>query len=601
MDPQLDTTSGRSETLELSSVVSGVGSTAMRATLFGKPKPGKDFSTPSSPSQGKKAGILLFSTICLLMSAALDLHVAQENVIQQYYQEASQAFVRRDLARARELLVKILAMRADIPEVHSLLGAVCDRMGDPAQARKHFESATRLNPDDEDIRSNFASFLTKQGDLKEAIRLLESSPRQNPKNPELLIQLARLYYLSDQFEKAVSVSQRLEPLDPRINREFFLMLALALERLGNRDAAEQELKKLLQAFPTDNQALLELAKIYVAQRNGVKLVALLDSPTVRTAENAELHALFGEGLLISNDLDRAILEYERACDLDGDAEQYRFNLAALYFRKGQHERCLEALEKIPINKRNAETFNLFGSSYAKLGNSKRSREYYERAIGFPEADEKPYYNLGLLLIREFAYQEAIQTLNLGRRRFPDSVDLLLGLSVAHQLKGEYSFARETLKRLISLQPQSSDAYYYLAGSYLETGETIPAKANFDKAYEINPDDFRINYFLGWIAFNQGNTGEARRLLTRTVELKPNFAFGHHQLAKLYLQTSEFDKALSSCRKAVEADPDLAQAYYVLAQVNSRMGQTEEAQKQLAIYQAVKANIAEKEYRVFILP
>jgi tetratricopeptide (TPR) repeat protein len=533
--------------------------------------------------------------------SSLDLHVAQENVIQQYYQEASQAFVRRDLARARELLVKILAMRADIPEIHSLLGAVYDRMGDQAQARKHFELAIKLKPDDEDIRSNFASFLTKQGDLKEAIQLIESSTRHNPKNPELLIQLARLYYLSDQFEKAVSVSQQVESLDPRGNRELFLMLALSLERLGNRDAAEQKLQKLLQAFPTDNQALIELAKIYLAQRSGVKVVALLDSPTVRKSENAQLHALFGEGLLISNDLDRAISEYERACDLDGEAEQYRFNLAALYFRKGQHERCVEALEKIPINKRNAETFNLFGSAYAKLGNSQRSKECYERAIGFPEVDEKPYYNLGLLLIREFAYQEAIQTLNLGRKKFPDSVDLLLGLSVAHQLKGEYSFARDTLKRVISLQPQSSEAYYYLAGSYLETGETTSAKTNFDKAHDLNPDDFRINYFLGWIAFNEGKTEEARKFLTRTVELKPNFAFGHHQLAKLYLQTGELDKALSSCRKAVESDPGLAQVYYVLAQVNSRMGQTEEAQKQLAIYQAVKANTADKEYRVFILP
>ena len=60
MDPQLDTTSGRSETLELSSVVSGVSSTAMRANLFGEPKPGKYFTTPSSPSQRRKAGILLF-------------------------------------------------------------------------------------------------------------------------------------------------------------------------------------------------------------------------------------------------------------------------------------------------------------------------------------------------------------------------------------------------------------------------------------------------------------------------------------------------------------------------------------------------------------
>jgi Flp pilus assembly protein TadD len=125
----------------------------MRATLFGEPKLGKDSSTPSSLSQRRKVGILLFSTIFLLVSAALDLHLAQENVIQQYYQEASQAFVRRDLARARELLVKILAMRADIPEIHSLLGAVYDRMGDPAQARKYFESAIKLNPDDEDIRS----------------------------------------------------------------------------------------------------------------------------------------------------------------------------------------------------------------------------------------------------------------------------------------------------------------------------------------------------------------------------------------------------------------------------------------------------------------
>ncbi|MSO22371.1 MAG: tetratricopeptide repeat protein [Acidobacteria bacterium] len=572
----------------------------MRATLFGEPKSGKDSSTPSSPSQRRKAGILLFSTICLLVSS-LDLHVAQENVIQRYYQEASQAFVRSDLARARELLVKILAMRADIPEIHSLLGAVYDRMGDQSQARKHFESAIKLKPDDPEIQSNVAMFLTKQGDVKGAIQLLERSLQSNAKDPELLLQVGRLYYLSDQFQKAVLALQRVEAIDPQRSKEFYLILALAFERLGKRDAAEEKLQRLLQISPNDNQALLELGKLYLTQGNSVKVVALLDSQAVRSSGDAQLHALFGEGLMASNDLERAISEYERACDLDNKAEQYRFNLAAVYFRNGQHARCIEAIERIPVEKRNAEILNLLASAYAKLGDSRKSREIYERAIGFSSTDEKPYYNLGLLLIREFAYQEAIETLNQATEKFPDSGDLLLALSAAHQLKGEYSMARKVIGRVIHLQPQSSEAHYYLAGSYLETGDTTAAKAAFDRAHELNPNDYRINYFLGWIAVKAGRIEEGSQFLTRSVELKPTFAFGHHQLARVYLQTGEFDKALGACHKAVEADPGLAQAYYVLAQVNSRMGRTEEAQKQLAIYQRVKATTADKEYRVFILP
>src|SRR5207247_29702 len=155
----------------------------------------------------------------------------QQHLIERYYRDAQIAFQQGNARHARDLLAKILELRNDIPEVHNLLAAASDRLGDSASAQKHFELALGLNPDYVEARENLALYWIHRGDLAQAAAHLERAAKLKPGDERLLAQLGRLYLLLDRFEASVAALERLGPASPLRNREYALTLARALERL----------------------------------------------------------------------------------------------------------------------------------------------------------------------------------------------------------------------------------------------------------------------------------------------------------------------------------------------------------------------------------
>jgi len=70
---------------------------------------------------------------------------------------------------AREKLERSLKQNPKDPDVHTSLGLLYDRTGDPKRADKHFKEALRLAPDKPDLINNYAIYLCKHGRVDEGV------------------------------------------------------------------------------------------------------------------------------------------------------------------------------------------------------------------------------------------------------------------------------------------------------------------------------------------------------------------------------------------------------------------------------------------------
>lgn len=72
-------------------------------------------------------------------------------------------------ALAKEKLERSLKQNPKDPDVHTSLGLLYDRTGDPKGADKHFREALRLAPDKPDVSNNYAIYLCKNGRVDEGV------------------------------------------------------------------------------------------------------------------------------------------------------------------------------------------------------------------------------------------------------------------------------------------------------------------------------------------------------------------------------------------------------------------------------------------------
>jgi type IV pilus assembly protein PilF len=75
---------------------------------------------------------------------------------------------------AKEKLERSLKQNPRDPDVHTSLGVLYDRTGEPKLADKHFREALRLAPDKPDLSNNYAIYLCKYGRVEDAVERFEN-------------------------------------------------------------------------------------------------------------------------------------------------------------------------------------------------------------------------------------------------------------------------------------------------------------------------------------------------------------------------------------------------------------------------------------------
>ena len=215
---------------------------------------------------------------------------------------------------------------------------------------------------------------------------------------------------------------------------------------------------------------------------------------------------------------------------------------------------------------------------------------YERAAEL-QPTEPHLFAWGAELLLHHALEPAIEVFTKGRRLFPQSIRLLLGLGAAKYAQGSREEAAQFFLEASDLAPTDPQPYIFL-GRLQTTANTVPPAwtERMKRFATLHPESATAHYLYAVAFIKQGvepeDSAAIESQLNTAIELDPHFGDAYLQLGILRLEHKDFPGAIAALQKAVENTPLPAEAHYRLADVYRRRGDTEKAHQEIALYKQI---------------
>ena len=366
--------------------------------------------------------------------------------------------------------------------------------------------------------------------------------------------------------------------------------------------------------------------VLVALATVHSLVSAL-SLAAQTAEVEKVREHFAQGdeAYRQQRLDDAIREFREVLRLSPSLAEAHAKLGVIFYSRGEYQEAADSFRKAVTHKpslRRAEA--LLGIALVRCGRLDEAVPLLEKSMRQPP-DRDLGKQAGLLLLEAFhKLGELDKALDIARELLsddPQDPDLLYhayrlhselgsravaeltkqaaGSARLHQVtaellesQGDHMRAVDQYRRAVLKDPSLPGIRRALAVALLNASPDGTARDQARRELEIeigaNPVDFHSIYELGEIEWSEGRFAEARERFARAIELQPEFVDALIALGKAATRQGDAKGALPHLEKAVRLDPDNEVARYRLSQAYRRLGREEDAVRELARFEALRA-------------
>jgi tetratricopeptide (TPR) repeat protein len=299
--------------------------------------------------------------------------------------------------------------------------------------------------------------------------------------------------------------------------------------------------------------------------------------------------------LQQGDVKAAIPHLRHAHAIDPAHYDNGYNFALALLEIGSIDEARGIVAHLLKVKETGELYNLLGDVEERAGNLNSAAEHFQRAAHM-DATEEHLFDWGNIHLRRRAGDNALTVFTAAVERYPASARIQIGLGIAQYSRGKYSEAVASFCRAVDLDPSDPRPYDFLGEIYGIAPELAPEVterlAGFVKAHPRHAMAHLYYALSLWRGERARSEPEDLRrietLLTRAVTLDPQLARGFLELGILMSDQERYAEAIEQLRRATTLQPGVAQAHYRLAQAYRRTGQSALAEKELEIFQKLKA-------------
>jgi tetratricopeptide (TPR) repeat protein len=353
-------------------------------------------------------------------------------------------------------------------------------------------------------------------------------------------------------------------------------------------------------------------------------IANVSAQTHPAPASVQDHLHRAEVFLKANDLDSARQEFEAVLALDPKNAEAHANLGVIAFSHRDCDTASKDFRKaLASDPSLAKTEALLGICEKKLGDPS-ARALLEKS--FPRLKDKQLRlqagmelaslyeqqgdpggtasvmqtlvnldpdNVDVLFMAQHVYSElADNTLNKLAMLAPGSARMQQVIAERLVNGADLKDAIEHYRQALQIDPRLTGAHFELGEAILETGRAdadteAQAQKEFETAVAVDGDTAKTECEFGDIALLQSKPDEAFAHYQRAFHTDPTEVQAQMGLAKLLLQEKP-EEAVKYLRMAVESDPLNGSAHYQLAQAYRRLQMSEEAQKEMRLFQEIKA-------------
>ncbi|MFN2501112.1 MAG: tetratricopeptide repeat protein [Pyrinomonadaceae bacterium] len=393
------------------------------------------------------------------------------------FNQAQNLHEKGDLRGAIALYEKSLKVLPEFPEAEYQRGIAYLALGSFSDAEKAFRRALAVRPDWGLAMVSLGSLLVDRNQLPEAETLLQGVLKLEPQNAPALAAMVDVRLRTGAKEQDLrQLLEMITALTGRANPTVALWTArAALERaLGSSGAARKSIESALSIDPNSVGALFQLADIAVVEGDtstANEIAARLEN---RPAIQQRLNLLRANIFASEGKLDEATKHLDLIKDVVPAATALRDQINL--FRTATPPDMEKALESNP---RNIAILGRLCAVFRK-DDPPKAIAYCRRASEAEPGNIAHAIGFGAALVQAKQYVAAVNLLKKLTVISSDNVSLRANLATAlFQLK-RYSEAKQEFRWLITAQPKSPAAYYFLGIVHDQLGEYIDAMANYQQ-------------------------------------------------------------------------------------------------------------------------
>jgi tetratricopeptide (TPR) repeat protein len=328
--------------------------------------------------------------------------------------------------------------------------------------------------------------------------------------------------------------------------------------------------------------------------------------------------------LKTNDAGSAAREFDAVLALDPKNAEANANLGVMAFVQRDYQKASQYLgSALTVDPSLAKTRALLGICERRLGHPS-AQALLEKA--FPALKDK---NLQIQVGMELAtiyYQQDnldrtaammrslvdldsdnIEILYMAQRVYSDLADETLNKLailapgsarmqqvIAERLinEGDLAGAIGHYRKALAMNPRVPGVHYELAEAILESSPNDPqtqaeAEKELGEAVKFDGDSARAECIFARIAMRRSDPDGAYAHYSRALALNPGAPEAQIGLGRLLTDREKPQEAAKYLRMAVQSDPLNGEAHYRLASVCRTLGLTDEAAKELRLFQEIK--------------
>lgn len=431
------------------------------------------------------------------------------------------------------------------------------------EAKKDLDAARKITPDSLPVAYSQAVLYTAQGNYKAAWDSLQFVLKAAPNHMPSVLLSGVVQLALGNNEQAEQALKKYVAADPE-NNYARKVLASLYTKIGQPADAMAVLTPALAQTPSDAQLLMMAGESLMGDKQYSKASEYFEKANALTPNVAVIHTALGMSKLGQGDSSTALIELERATNLDEKSSKSGLLLVMTQLRLKQYDKAMAsiaALEKKQPN--DPQVQNLKGGVYLGQNNPASARASFEKAHALSPTFFPAVENLARLDLQEKHPEAARQRLEAFIAANKNDIAAMNTLASVAAASGQTQEATSWLEKAAAAAPDAAGPQIELGKQYLRTGAKDKALSLAQKLYAKNESNADIAEFLGQCQALNNDLPAALITFNKLATLRPTTSRPQVRIASVHLAMQHTAEATAALQKALSLQADDLEAQVLL--------------------------------------
>lgn len=481
-----------------------------------------------------------------------------------------------EIDRARETFENLTQKKKKFAPAYFKLGQVLATESFFDDALKEYAKGAQYEPYSADVVHELAVIFDEKGNTEGAIKLYQRTLEIEPTYVNAHLALGDIFYTKGDPTTALQHYQEALSLMPHIKETFYEQLEPYFAGLMTANEAMPILEKVMLVLPDDPRSYFYAGNLEADAGNAEKAIEhykntiqIIEADTsylqmeLPLGNFNEVYLKLGELYNQQGDIETGLVYFKRALELDPTLAERFIAQGQRAFEEGNYQAAIEPLNThLLLFPEDVGAAYLLGQSYEANGNTDTALIFYERTLILD----------------------------------PQRPDVLFKMVHIYREREAHQQVVHTLQKIIEIAPDTTEAHYLLALSYLELAQPDPALFAFLATVRLNPDDVAAHYYAAILFEQKGEIDKAiehyeqtialdttlleddigRNLQTSLPNIEATEAEPFFRLGRIYRTRNDEDNIIRVYQPALEIEPAHPELHHLLAVIFEKRDERENA-------------------------